>query len=50
VILALRTVLVELFAHRTLPLEIVYHLKKCVSPVEYMEKFLGKKTDENTIS
>lgn len=41
--LAPRTVLVELFAHRTLPLEIVSNLKICVSPVEYMKNFLGKK-------
>jgi len=38
-----KTVVVELFAHRTLPLQIVSQLKNCVIPVEYMEKFLGKK-------
>jgi hypothetical protein len=38
-----RTVLVEFFTHRPLPLQIVSQLKNCVIPVEYMEKFLGKK-------
>jgi len=43
VTLAPRTVLVEFFAHRPLPLQIVSPLKNGVIPVEYMEKFLGKK-------
>jgi hypothetical protein len=38
-----KTVLVEFFAHSTLSLQIVSPLKKCVIPVEYMEKFLGEK-------
>jgi len=38
-----KTVVVKFFAHRTLPLKIVSQVKKCVIPVEYMEKFLGKK-------